>query len=200
MGSVKLSTCGYVCSPHVKNTNTLIERWKNSDNVQDIYFVTATFANDNLAYFPNRANHYILCTYNNMTEILEDLSSYLIDKLSFFLDFKSGLFERNYGKLDYVSIYYTKYDCEDNEICEIANVLARRDRVKTANMANFELINKRDSRFVFPYSKNIIVLEIEGEKTHQSDQRYCEKTRMDVARKGISLTNFVSFSILDKLK
>jgi hypothetical protein len=135
-----------------------------------------------------------------MTQILEDLSSYLIDKLSFFLDFKSGLFERNYGKLSYVSIYYTKYGCEDNEICEIANVLARRDRVKTANMANFELINKRDSRFVFPYSKNIIVLEIEGEKTHQSDQRYCEKTRMDVARKGISLTNFVSFSILDKLK
>jgi hypothetical protein len=44
------------------------------------------------------------------------------------------------------------------------------------------------------------VLEVEGEKTHQSDQKYCERTRRDVARRGILLSNLVSFSILDKLR
>jgi hypothetical protein len=41
---------------------------------------------------------------------------------------------------------------------------------------------------------------VEGKKTHQTDQKYCERTRRDVARMGISLNDLVSFSILEKLK
>jgi hypothetical protein len=44
------------------------------------------------------------------------------------------------------------------------------------------------------------VLELEGDKTHQSDLKYCDKTRREVARKGISLNNLVSLSVLEKLK
>jgi len=72
--------------------------------------------------------------------------------------------------------------------------------VKTARVGDLQFVNGVYILFTFPYSKNIIVLEVEGDKTHQSDQRYCEKTRMDVARKGISLNNLVSFSVLNKLK
>ena len=62
------------------------------------------------------------------------------------------------------------------------------------------IISTENVRFVFPYSRNVIVLEVEGEKTHQSDQKYCEQTRRDVSRKGIPLSNLISLSILEKLK
>jgi hypothetical protein len=63
-----------------------------------------------------------------------------------------------------------------------------------------QFLTTEQPKFTFPYSRNVVVLEVEGEKTHQSDQKYCERTRRDVARKGIPLTNLVSLSILDKLK
>lgn len=97
-------------------------------------------------------------------------------------------------------MYFTKYACEHPEISDIANSLAKRDRVKSACLGHLEFVNGQYLRFTFPYTKNIIVLDVEGDRTHQSDQRYCERTRMDVARRGISLNNLVSFSILDKLK
>ncbi len=44
------------------------------------------------------------------------------------------------------------------------------------------------------------MLEISGGDSHQCDTKYCEKTRREVARKGIKLTNLVSLSVLDKIK
>ncbi|HEY7108895.1 MAG TPA: hypothetical protein VH415_05675 [Nitrososphaeraceae archaeon] len=178
----------------------MIQSWRNSVYVESMYFVTATFSSDYTPYFPNHANHYILAKYSQVSTILSDLAQYLEDKLSFFFNFKDGLFERHHEKLSYVSVYFTKHTCEPLEISDIANSLAKRDRVKSACLGNLEFVNGQYLRFAFPYTKNIIVLDVEGDRTHQSDQRYCERTRMDVARRGISLNNLVSFSVLDKLK
>ena len=51
---------GYICAPHNKNNESIVETWKKSDNVGSMYFVTATFPSDSLPYFPNHANHYVL--------------------------------------------------------------------------------------------------------------------------------------------
>jgi hypothetical protein len=83
---------------------------------------------------------------------------------------------------------------------DIANIIARREKVKNLNLAQLHFLNSSHPKFTFPYARNVIVLEVEGEKTHQSDQKYCERTQRDVARKGIPLINLVSLSILDKLK
>lgn len=191
---------GYLCSAHNNDNDSLIQSWKRSVDIESMYFVTATFSSDCIPYFPNHANHYILAKYRQVSTILSDLAKYLQDKLSFFFNFKDGLFERYQEKLSYVSVYFTKYACEHPEISDIANSLAKRDRVKSACLGHLEFVNGQYLRFTFPYTKNIIVLDVEGDRTHQSDQRYCERTRMDVARRGISLNNLVSFSILDKLK
>ena len=63
-----------------------------------------------------------------------------------------------------------------------------------------ELIVKEKPKFTFPYKDNIVVLEVSSDKSHQSVNQYCERTRRDVSRKGITLTNLVSLSILEKLK
>lgn len=196
----KMGIQGYICTPHDKQSGSLIENWKKSDNVVDIYFVTATFSEESMPYFPNKANHYILVSFRDMPGILADIRKNNMDRLSFMFSFLGPLFERSGEKLNYVSLYFTRYTNGDPEIGDLANAIARRERVKKASLAQMQLLAAEQPKFTFPYSKNLVILEVEGEKTHQTDQKYCERTRRDVARKGISLNNLVSFSILEKLK
>jgi hypothetical protein len=195
-----LQTRGYLCIPHDKQSNSLLENWKNNDNIIDIYFVTATFSDESTPYFPNKANHYILVSFMEVSKILEDVKTYKMDRLSLMFSFSNPLFERTGDNLNYVSLYFTKYTNGDAEISELANAIARRERVKKASLAQMKLLASEQPKFIFPYSKNLLILEVEGKKTHQTDQKYCERTRRDVARMGISLNNLVSFSILEKLK
>jgi hypothetical protein len=195
-----LEARGYLCIPHDKQSGALLENWKKSDNIVDIYFVTATFSEESTPYFPNKANHYILASFIEVARILDDVKNHKMDRLSLMFSFSNPLFERSGDKLNYVSLYFTKYTNGDAEISELANTIARRERVKKASLAQMKLLTSEQPKFIFPYSKNLLILEVEGEKTHQTDQKYCERTRRDVARMGISLNNLVSFSILEKLK
>ena len=191
---------GYLCIPHDKQSGSLLENWKKSDNIVDIYFVTATFSEESTPYFPNKANHYILASFTDVIDIVDDIRNHKMDRLSLMFSFSNPLFERTGDKLNYVSLYFTKYTNGDAEISELANAIARREKVKKASLAQMKLLASEQPRFTFPYSKNLLILEVEGKKTHQTDQKYCERTRRDVARMGISLNNLVSFSILEKLK
>jgi hypothetical protein len=194
------SILGYVCTPHEKQSDSLINMWRQNNIISDIYFVTATFSDETLPYFPKRANHYIVASFTDMQIILEDMRRQNMDSLSFIFSLDSAFFERCGEKLNYISTYFTKYNYSEMEICDIENVIIKRERVKKASLANIRILTTDHLKFTFPYSKNVIVLEVEGKKTHQSDQKYCERTRREVARKGISLNNLMSFSVLEKLK
>lgn len=191
---------GYVCTPHDRQSGSLVEYWKRSSNIANIYFVTATFSEESMPYFPNKANHYILASFKDMADVLDSIKKYNMDRLSFMFSFSSPLFERKGERPNYISLYFTRYTNGDQEIGDLANTIARRDKVKKASLAQMLLLAAEQPKFTFPYSKNLVILEVESESTHQADQKYCERTRRDVARKGISLNNLVSFSILDKLK
>ena len=121
-------------------------------------------------------------------------------KSLFIFNLQDSLFERSAKKLNYISVYFTRYKHNEIEISDFANVLAKRERVKKASLADMQFLSTEPSKFAFPYTDNIVVLELEGDKTHQSDLKYCDKTRREVARKGISLNNLVSLSVLEKLK
>jgi len=194
------SVLGYVCTPHEKHCDLLIDLWRQNNIISDIYFVTATFSDETLPYFPKRANHYIVASFTDVQIVLEDMRKKNMEGLSFIFSLDSAFFERCGEKLNYISTYFTKYSYSEMEICDIENVIIKRERVKKASLANIRILTTDQLKFTFPYSRNVIVLEVEGEKTHQSDQKYCERTRREVARKGISLNNLMSFSILEKLK
>ena len=194
------SVLGYICTPHEKQSDSLINLWKQNNIISDIYFVTATFSDESLPYFPKIANHYIVASFTDVQIVLEDMRRQNMDSLSFIFSLDSPFFERYGEKLNYISTYFTKYNYSEIEICDIENVIMNRERVKKASLANIRILTTDQLKFTFPYSKNVIVLEVEGKKTHQSDQKYCERTMRDVARKGISLNNLMSFSILEKLK
>jgi len=191
---------GYLCIPHDKQSGSLLEMWGKSNNIVEIYFVAATFSDESIPYFPNKANHYILASFIDVVNVLDDIKNHKMDRLSLMFSFSDPLFERSGDKLNYLSLYFTKYTNGDAEISELANAIARRERVKKASLAQMKLLVSEQPKFIFPYSKNLLILELEGKKTHQTDQKYCERTRRDVARMGISLNNLVSFSILERLK
>ena len=196
-----IDPCGYVCYPRDNNAQKLIEYCRNSDVVKDLYFATATFAFESKPYFPNNSNQYILVKYVGFDKIFAGNPKYQNPSSPLFLfNNQTELFEKYHEKVSYVSIYYTRYDHDNHELRDIAGILARKDMVVSANLGNLKFINNKKLPFIFPHADNIIILEVEGKKSHQSDQNYCEKTRRDVARKGIALINLVSFSILEKLR
>ena len=137
-----------------------------------------------MPYFPNKAYHYIVASFDDLGNIMREISKISSDKSIFIFNLSDSLFERAQERLNYISMYYTRYKHTETEISDFANVLAKRDRVKKASLADMKFLSTGPLKFAFPYSENIVVLELEGDKTHQSDLKYCDKTRRDVVEKA----------------
>ena len=194
---------GYVCAPYLHNHTSveLKDIWEKSKDVDDMYFVTATFSEECGAYFPSRSNHYILAKFKNAIKMMKEIEKYKQDKLTFLFTMDGELFQRDTnGKLNFVSVYYLDYGQSDDDIRDVAAIIAKREKVMRAGLVHLNLASNESQKFTFPYVNNLVVLEVSSDKSHQSDNKYCEKTRRDVSRKGITMTNLVSLSVLDKLK
>ena len=174
---------------------------EDSERPKRVYFVTATFTEETRLYFPGRANHYILISnpsQQNEEDTTEIVSTY--ERHVFEFKITTTLFERLCERLNYVSIYFMRYSYGQKELIDLATSIAKRDRVTKAALAEMKVSCSMKPKFSFPYSKNLLILEVDGGRTHQSDQRYCERTRRDAIRKGMSLFNLFSFSILEEFK
>jgi len=194
---------GYVCTPYLHNHQTveIKEMWEHSKNVEEMYFVTATFSQDGQAFLSSYTNHYLLSKFRDHKKILDDVSKFKQEKASLIFTIDRDLFDRPAdGSMKFVSVYYLQYGDSVDDISEVAFSVAKRNKVRRAGIAHLDLSVKQDLKFPFPYSNKLVVLEVSSDKSHQSDNQYCERTRRDVCRKGITMTNFVSLSILTKLK
>jgi len=194
---------GYACAPYLHNHESieLKDNWSNSKNIDDMYFATATFSDDGKQYLSPSANHYIIAKFKDFNKLKKDIEKSKQDKASFVFSINDELFERDSsGKTSFVSVYYMEYNESHEDLLDVADVLAKRDKVGKAGIGNMDLYCSEKPNFTFPYKDNIVVLEVSSEKSHQSVNKYCEKTQREVTRKGITLTNLVSLSILEKLK
>ena len=199
----KLRTSGYVCSPYLHDHNSIEQKdlWMGSKNIGDMYFVTATFSENSQPYFSYATNHYILAQFKNHQKISTEMSKNLLEKPSFIFKIDDLLFERQtVGKTNFISIYYLEYGDSHEDQTDVAIHVARRDKVGYTGFGHMELFSSVTPKFTFPYSNNIVIMEVSSEKSHQSDNKYCEQTRLDICRKGIVMNNLVSFSLLEKLK
>ena len=194
---------GYVCAPYLHNHNSieLKDTWVHSRNIEDMYFVTATFSQESKPYFSSSANHYILAKFKDNKKILKEVEKFNQEKASFVFTMYDDLFEREgLGKTNFVSVYYLEYSESFDDFSEVANIIAKRNKVGKAGMGHMDLYCTETPKFTFPYNDHIVVLEVSSEDSHQKINKYCEKTRRAVSRKGITMTNLVSLSILEKLK
>ncbi len=203
MSKLELSYSGYVCAPylHTHESVDLKELWINSKNIERLYFVTGTFSSESKPYFSDSTNHYLLAKFKDSTQISKDLSVHNQEKTAFVFNIKDDLFQREVqGDTNFISVYYIEYGEDDEDLQEIAKLLLKREKIEKAGFGNMNTFCLTPSKFTFPYSENILVLEVASEKSHQSVNKYCEQTRRDVNRKGLILTNLMSLSLLDQLK
>ena len=203
MSKLELSYSGYVCAPYLHNHDSieLKEAWTKSKNIEKMYFVTGTFSSESKPYFSDSTNHYILAKFKDSEQISKDLTVYNQEKTSFVFNIKDDLFQREVkGDTNFVSVYYLEYGDDGDDLQEIANLLLKRDKIEVAGLGNMNTFCLNTSKFTFPYSENIVVIEVASEKSHQSVKKYCDQTRRDVNRKGMTMTNLMSLSILEKLK
>ena len=203
MSELALSYSGYVCAPylHTHESVELKESWISSKNIEKLFFVTGTFSSESKPYFSDSVNHYLLAKFKDSEKISKDLSKFNQNKTSFVFNIKDDLFQREVqGETNFVSVYYVEYGEDDEDSQEIANILLKRDKIEKAGLGNMNTFCSIPSKFTFPYSENIVVIEVASEKSHQSVKKYCDQTRRDVNRKGLIMTNLMSLSLLDQLK
>ena len=203
MSKLKLMSSGYVCAPYLHNRDSLElkESWSNSKNIEKLFFVTGTFSSDSQPYFSTSANHYLLAKFKDSSIIEKELSNHVQEKTSFVFNIHDDLFEREVlGDINFISIYYLEYDEGEEDLREIAGILLKREKIEIAGLGKMTTTCSVPSKFTFPYSENIVVIEVASEKSHQSVKKYCDQTQRDVTRKGFTLSNLLSLSILDQLK
>ena len=203
MSKLKLTSSGYVCAPYLHNRDSLElkESWTSSRNIEKLFFVTGTFSSDSQPYFSTSANHYLLAKFKDGSLIEKDLSNHIQEKTSFIFNVHDELFEREVlGKINFISIYYLEYGEDEDDLKEIASLLLKREKIEVAGIGDMTTTCLITSKFTFPYSENMIVIEVASEKSHQSVKKYCDQTQRDVNRKGFTLSNLLSLSILDQLK
>tara|TARA_Y100001954_G_scaffold236728_1_gene298243 strand:- start:1050 stop:1661 length:612 start_codon:yes stop_codon:yes gene_type:complete len=194
---------GFVCTPYLHDHNSieLKDNWVASKNIDALYFVTATFSEDSKPYFLTSSNHYILAKFRDSEKISNEIITHDIDKPSFLFKVDDTIFERPFSqKTNFVSIYYLEYGDSKSDLRDVSAHVARKEKVYRAGFGNMKFLSKESPKFVFPYSDHIVMLEVSSDKSHQSDNKYCEQTRLDICRKGIVMNNLVSLSILETMK
>jgi hypothetical protein len=203
VSELKLANSGYVCAPYLHNRDSLElkESWSNSKNIEKLFFVTGTFSSDSQPYFSTSANHYLLAKFKDNSIVEKELAKHVQEKTSFVFNIHDDLFEREVlGETNFISIYYLEYGEDMADLVEIAGLLLKREKIEVAGIGNMSTTCSVPSKFTFPYSENMIVIEVASEKSHQSVKKYCDQTQRDVTRKGFTLSNLLSLSILDQLK
>ena len=194
---------GYVCAPYLHDHDSieLKDSWVSSKNIESLYFVTATFSEDSKPYFNTSSNHYILAKFKDPDKISKEILSQDVDKPSFLFKIDDSIFDRSIiEKTNFVSIYYLEFGDSKSDLRDVSAHVARREKVYRAGFGNLTLLSKTSPKFTFPYSDHIVILEISSDKSHQSDNKYCEQTRRDICRQGIVMNNLVSLSILETMK
>jgi hypothetical protein len=203
VSELALSYSGYVCAPYLHNHETveLKDLWVKSKNIERLYFATGTFSSDSKPYFTESTNHYLVAKFRDNHEVAKNLEKHNQNKISFVFDIKDDLFQRETeGNTNFISVYYLEYGNSQEDIREIASLLVNRGKIESAGYGNMETYCTTPTKFTFPYSESILVLEVSSERSHQSVKKYCDQTRKDINRKGLTMTNLVSLSILERLK
>ena len=194
---------GYVCVPYLHNHDSieLKDLWAKSRNIDSMFFVTATFSEESKPYFTSVINHFILAKFKNANKMQKEVSAHIKGQPIFVFSIDNVIFKRDTpGKANFISIYYLEYGESHDDLLDVAAYTARKDKIGISGFGHMELFADETPKFTFPYSDHLVIFEITSEKSHQSDNKYCEQTRRDICRKGIVMNNLVSFSLLEKLK
>lgn len=165
------------------------------DGVIDVVDAAPTLDKSVADFFPSIASYYVLARTDGSDISLENLSGLDKTKLAFKIATKDLFSRTGQDKTRYISLYYTKYATENSGLRDAAKIVARRDMVYRASLGEMIVLGPKP-KFDFPYKNNMFILEVGGDATHIAQFSYCEKTRRNVSRCGVSLNNMISLSVM----
>ncbi len=203
MTQTVLCESGYVCIPYLQNSEfvKLRDNLSKSLFVKNMYFVTATFSEDGRVYFPSHANTYLLIRFTDRFQIVKAIENYVQETPTFIITQKEEFFERLEDEnLNLVSIYFLDSTDAETDLIDLGLIVAKRNRVRRAELGTLKLHATQNQKFTFPYEGSLVVLEVSSDSKHQADNKYCEKTKKEVQRKGIGMTNLLNLSVIEKIK
>ena len=202
MSGLNPKNSGYICVPykHDKLSIKIKDLWTSSRNIKTIHFVTITFSEDSKPYFPSSTNHYLLAKFVDNKKVLQQAQKFVNNNPSFVFSIDDEFFQRNIEtECNFVSLYYLEYD-DPSDLSETGMMIAKKEKIRQGVLAHMELCCTEPPKLTFPFAEKIVILEVSDERSPQSINQYCEKTRKDISRKGVIMNNFVSLSLLEKLK
>ena len=133
-------------------------------------------------------------------KLIRDATKFTNSKPTFIFTIDNELFERDLDtEQSFISTYYLEYNDPD-AISDVAKVIVKKDKIRQAGFAHLSLFCNDKPKFTFPHTEKLVVVEVSDDRSPQSINQYCEKTRQDISRKGVIMNNFVSLSLLEKLK
>ena len=135
-------TTGYVCAPysHDHSSVEIKDMWSHSKNVDEMFFATATFSQESKPYFSESANHYLIAKFRDNKKILKEVEKFQQDKASFIFSTDEELFEReSEGEMNFVSVYYLDYSETDEDVGEVASVIAKKEKVAKAGVFRLDI-------------------------------------------------------------
>ncbi len=186
---------------HDDDSSKLREYLINSHNIKKLFFVTGTFSNESIPYFSDSTNHYLLAKFIDNTQMSRDLVAFNQHKTSFMFNVNDDLFQREVqGETNFVSVYYLEDVDGDEDLQQIADLLLKRDKIEVAWLGGMDTFCLNPAKFSFPYSTNMVVIEVSSQKSYLSLKKYCDQTRRNINRKGLLMTNLMNLSVLDQIK
>ena len=109
--------------------------FEKSDFIDNMYFVTATFSEDGRAYFPSRSNTYLLARFKDRSQIMNEVEKCDQETPTFVFTKNDEFFERlEDDNLNLLSFYYLEHSDSESDLSELGNIVAKRNRVRRAEM------------------------------------------------------------------
>lgn len=190
---------GYACVPYMHDDASakLRDHWIRSSNVGGLFFATATFSPECKLYFLDFANHYLVARFHDSEKASKDMGAFVRDTAFVFV-ITSPMLDRQASGDSFISFYHAAYapGCDRDEM---ATILHKHTLVTRAGRGHLKILSKSPPKFPFPY-QDIVALEAVGEKSPQSLNQYCEKTKAEMMHHGISLSRMFNMSVLENLK
>ena len=142
----------------------------------------------------------MLAKFEDSEKIIKEAGKFTNTSPSFVFSIDEKLFERDTGdEQRFVSMHYLEYDDLDI-VTDLAKTIVLKEKIQQAGFAHMNSFCHKKPKFTFPYEDKIVILEVADNRSHQSICKYCEKISQDISRKGVTMHNFVSLSLLEKLK
>lgn len=174
---------------------------KRSESVSGLYLATMSFSRDGSIYFPDRYGSHLLARVggSDPESVMREFD--VKDGYGMLFSVDETIFERNLGtRPGFLSTYYFDSRLSDSDVGEVAHMMARDGKIRSADFVKMRVYGDQRPKFGFPYGERMLMIDMADDKNHSIDKNHCERLRKHACRKGFAMYNLMSAPLLSVIK